>query len=67
MSEVAGEPCPVVDFHQQVRDFYMREHPIERFFESIRFLRDIVFNRTDLKASTAQFHIGQLTSGFSLS
>ena len=57
MNEMASETCPVVHFHQQVCDFYMREHPIERLFQSIRFLRDIVLNRTDLETGTVQFHI----------
>src|SRR5271170_5544848 len=57
MNEMASETCPVVHFHQQVWDFYMREHPIEQIFQSIRFLRDIVLNRTDLETGTVQFHI----------
>ena len=58
MNEMAGEACLAVHFHQQVCDFYMWEHPIERLFQTIHFLRDIVLNRTDLKTGTAQFHIG---------
>ena len=28
MNEMASETCPVVYFHQQVGDFYVREHPL---------------------------------------
>jgi hypothetical protein len=60
MREAAGEASPAIHFQQQVRDLHMREHSIEPVPQFVGFLRNVVFQRTDLQTCAVQLHVRQL-------
>jgi hypothetical protein len=60
MREAASEAGPAIYFQQQVCDLHVREHPIEPIPQFVGFLRNVVFQRTDLETGAVQLHVRQL-------